>query len=267
VVATRHGGALRLDGVVTDITADRRAEAERTRAEALRDGQNRVLETIAAGAPLADVLGALATFVEAQSEGMLCSVLLLDEDGARLRHGAAPSLPAEYNAAVDGLEIGPRAGSCGTAAFLGRQVIVRDILEDPLWDGYRALAAPFGAPRVLVDADPRARRRRARTFAMYYREPRSPDPDELRLIDIATHIAGIAIERERAERARKRLAALVESSDDAIVGTLARRCDHELERRRRADLRVGRAGDPGPARLAPRAPRQGARARRRAPRA
>src|SRR2546425_9984550 len=107
-------------------------------------GQAHVLERIARGAPLPEVLGAIVTLIEGAAPGMLCSILLLDREGRRLRHGAAPSLPSGYNEAVDGLEIGPRAGSCGTAAFLRQPVVVRDVQADPLGENYRALARPHG---------------------------------------------------------------------------------------------------------------------------
>src|SRR5207247_214322 len=113
-------------------------------ADHLLRGQTHVLERIARGAPLPEGLDAIVTLIESAAPGMLCSILLLDREGRRLRHGAAPTLPATYNAAVDGLEIGPRAGSCGTAAFRGQAVVVRDVQVDPLWERYRALAAPHG---------------------------------------------------------------------------------------------------------------------------
>src|SRR5690349_13711902 len=89
-------------------------------------GQNHVLELIANGAPLAGTLDALVRFLEREVPEMLCSILLLDQDGIHLRHGAAPSLPAAYARATDGARIGPRAGSCGTAAFLNQRVVVAD---------------------------------------------------------------------------------------------------------------------------------------------
>jgi PAS domain S-box-containing protein len=163
-------------------------------------GQNQILERIAAGAPLVDVLNSLVQLVEAQSTGMLCSILLLDDDGRRLRHGAASSLPESYIQAIDGLLVGPKAGSCGTAAHLGQTVIVTDILKDPLWDDFRELGARHGLracwsrPIILRNG------RVAGTFAMYYRIPRPPLRHERRLTEVATHIASIAIENRRNEQ-------------------------------------------------------------------
>ena len=164
-------------------------------------GQAHVLERIARGAPLPEVLEAIVTLIESAAPGMLCSVLLIDRDGKRLRHGAAPNLPASYNAAVDGLEIGPRAGSCGTAAFTRQPVIVRDVQVDPLWENYRALADPHGLRACWSTPIFSAAGRVLGTFAMYYREPRVPTSAEQDLITTATDLAGIAIARHRAEEA------------------------------------------------------------------
>src|SRR5256885_1256308 len=164
-------------------------------------GQAVVLERIARGAPLPEVLQAIVTLIESAAPGMLCSILLLDREGRRLRHGAAPTLPVAYNAAVDGLEIGPHAGSCGTAVFRRQAVVVRDVQVDPLWERYRALAAPHGLRACWSTPILSAAGRVLGTFAMYYREPREPTTAEQELITTATDLAGIAIERGRAEEA------------------------------------------------------------------
>ncbi len=169
---------------------------ERTQAEALRDGESRILEMIARDAPLEKTLEKLVQVVEAQFAGLLCSVLLLDEDGQHARHGSAPSLPRAYTKAINGLSIGPKAGSCGTAMYRREPVIVTDILQDPLWEQYRGVAEPHGlracwsTPILAHSGKPLG------SFAMYYREPRSPSPSETRALEMATHLAGIAIERK-----------------------------------------------------------------------
>ncbi len=164
-------------------------------------GQAHVLERIARGAPLPEVLEAIVTLIESAAPGMLCSILLLDREGRRLRHGAAPRLPAAYNTAVDGLEIGPNAGSCGTAAFRRQAVIVRDVQVDPLWERYRALAAPHDLRACWSTPILSAAGRVLGTFAMYYHEPREPTAAEQELITTATDLAGIAIERRHSEEA------------------------------------------------------------------
>ncbi|MCU6435083.1 GAF domain-containing sensor histidine kinase [Undibacterium sp. Jales W-56] len=168
-------------------------------AEDLRHGQNKLLEMIARGAPLQETLARLMQLIEAQSHGVLCSVLLLDQDGIHIRKGAGPSLPESYMNALDGFSIGPTAGSCGTAMYLKKMVIVKDITTDPLWAPYKALVEPFGfracwSTPIYLNSD-----KILGTFAMYYREIREPGKEDLKLIEVATHLAGIAIERTRRE--------------------------------------------------------------------
>ncbi len=119
----------------------------------LIEGQKNVLETIALGAPLQDTLDALVRLIEAQSTDMLGSILLLEPDGVRLRHGSAPSLPEAYMRAIDGAPIGESAGSCGTAAYRGELVITENIETDPVWKDYRQHRTGAWAARVLVDSD------------------------------------------------------------------------------------------------------------------
>src|SRR5262249_32093902 len=143
--------------------------------------------------PLGRTLDALARSVEALSPGMYCTVLLLDEKGERLRHGAAPSLPESYVRAIDGKPIGERAGSCGTAAYRGAPVIVEDIATDPLWSDYREVAAAHGLRACWSHPVFDAQRRVTGTFALYFQEPRRPTPQHRRLIESATHLAAVAI--------------------------------------------------------------------------
>lgn len=183
-------------------------EADLRAAVTLLAGEKQVLEMIATGAPVHRVLDTLCRTIEEESDGMLCSVLLLDADGARLRHGAAPSLPEEYVRAIDGLPIGPSAGSCGTAAHRKATVIVSDIATDPLWTLYRELGVHHGfracwsTPVLSTDGTLLG------TFAMYYHTPREPNQRELRLIDRARNIAGIAVGRTRMEAALRESAEL-----------------------------------------------------------
>ena len=165
-------------------------------AEALREGENRILEMIARDGPLEEILEKLVLIVEAQFAGLLCSVLLLDEDGQHARHGAAPSLPKPYSEAIDGMCIGPKAGSCGTAMYRREPVVVTDILQDPLWEPYRAVAEPYGLRACWSTPILTHSGKALGSFAMYYREPRSPNPSETRALELATHLAGIAIERK-----------------------------------------------------------------------
>jgi PAS domain S-box-containing protein len=165
------------------------------------NAQNQVLEMIASGSPLKATLDVLLRLIETQSPGMLCSVLLLDTDGRRVRRGAAPSLPEGYSEAIDGEPIGPRAGSCGTAAFRREQVITENIATDPLWEAYRDIAAKHGLGACWSTPIFDEQRRVLGTFAMYFREARRPAPDDLKLIEMATQTAAIAIVKRREEDA------------------------------------------------------------------
>jgi signal transduction histidine kinase len=153
---------------------------------------------IATGASLDSVLTRLVRLVEEHSDGMLCSVVLLDSDGLHLRRGAAPSLPDAYNSAIEGAPIGPRAGSCGTAMYLGRQVIVTDVLVDPVWEDYRDLAVAHGFRACWSTPIVSAQKKVLGSFAMYYSQPRAPLAEELQMVDIAANISGVAIEHHRA---------------------------------------------------------------------
>ncbi len=209
-------------GEVTEIVGTLMDVTERKRTEALRDGESQILEMIARDAPLEKILQKLVLVVEAQFAGLLCSVLLLDEDGQHVRHGAAPSLPAAYTQAIDGLSIGPRAGSCGTAMYRREPVVVTDILEDPLWEQYRDVADAHGL-RACWSIPILAHSGKALgSFAMYYREPRSPGPAETRALEMATHLAGIAIERKLThEQLQRSEAYLVEAQRLSHTGSWA----------------------------------------------
>ena len=163
----------------------------------LLEGQNRILEMIAQGGRLATILDALLDIIQEQCPEVPCSILLLDPDGVHVRHGAARGLPQPYVRAVDGQSIGPQAGSCGTAAFRREQVIVEDIATDPLWDDYRELALRHDLRACWSTPIFDARRRVLGTFAIYAHEPGRPDAQHLRLIGVCTHLASIAIAKDR----------------------------------------------------------------------
>ena len=171
----------------------------RRRAKALRTGENAILEMIARGAPVEEVLDHLMRLNESQSEGLLASILILDADGKRLRHLAAPSLPEVYLKAIDGTPIGPKTGSCGTAAYTKKPVIVTDIMTSPLWEDFRHLAAPHGLRACWSTPILSHQGKVLGAFAMYYREVRAPSRAEMRLVHGTTHLAGIAIERAQLE--------------------------------------------------------------------
>ena len=185
------------EALTEQLTQEHRAFRDVGNEEAFQTGQNAVLEMIARNAPLGEILTRLVLLIEAQSPEMLCSVLLLSDDGNHIQHGAAPSLPEQYVKAVDGAPIGPKNGSCGTAMYRGQPVIVTDIFTDPLWEDYHALAAGTGFRACWSTPIMSTRGKVLGSFAMYYRQPRTPTGDESHLTDVATDLAGKAIEQQR----------------------------------------------------------------------
>ena len=194
-----QGRIVRWHGTNTDIEDQKRAEAALHWSEALLAGQKRVLEMIAKGDALPRILDALCRVVEEQSSDVLSSFLLLDANGIHLRHGAAPRLPNSYIEAIDGVAIGPTGGSCITAAYRSAPVVVSDIAVDPLWADYRhlplahGLRACWSAPIISSEGKVLG------TFAMYYREPRSPSPQDLYVLEQIASLAAISIKHQRAE--------------------------------------------------------------------
>ena len=205
---------------------------DRKRGEMLIEGQKNVLETIALGAPLQDTLDALVRLIEAQSTDMLGSILLLEPDGVHLRHGSAPSLPEAYMRAIDGAPIGESAGSCGTAAYRGELVITENIERDPLWTDYRQVALAHGLRACWSTAIFDDQRRVIGTFALYVRRPARPSDADLRLMQIATHTASIAICRKREDEEVRRLNAELE----ARVVERTRRLEAAMREAQSADL-------------------------------
>ncbi|MEY2498961.1 MAG: hypothetical protein QOD12_2517 [Verrucomicrobiota bacterium] len=175
--------------------------SERKRREALLARENHVLEMVAKGDSLADILDSLCLLVEELSSGVLASILLLDPNGRQLRHGGAPNLPKAYTDAIDGAFIGPAAGSCGTAAYRAEQVIVSDIASDPRWADFRDLALAHSLRACWSTPIFSSKGKVIGTFAMYYREPRRPSPLEQDTIKHVTYLAGVAIQRKLAEEA------------------------------------------------------------------
>ena len=188
----RDGRVVGLIGIARDITT-------RKREEALRSGQANLLEMIARSEPLPAILEALVRLVEEQLDNIQASVLLLDPEGKTLHQGAAPSLPAGYNKLIDGVAIGPNIGSCGTAAWLGKPVIVSDVQTDYRWANFRDLAVQYGLYSCWSTPILTHQGNVLGTLALYSGSVRHPTENEMQLVAMATHIAGIAIERQRAE--------------------------------------------------------------------
>jgi formate hydrogenlyase transcriptional activator len=172
-----------------------------------------ILRMIVGGAPLAQVLSIIAQLVESRGDDTLCTIWLPDDDGSRLHCVAAPSLP-EFSTYVGPMFVGPKGASCGTAAYRKEPVIESDILNEPIWDDYRDRVLPYGIRAVWSRPLLSSERKVLGTFAILYREVRSPGACDLHLIEDASHIAGIAIERhlneERLRLERDRLRLLLE---------------------------------------------------------
>ncbi len=192
--------------------------------EQILAGQQRVLEMLARGASLSDILQQLIQVTEEQSPEMLGSILLLSEQ--RLWYGVAPSLPEDYINLSNGFLVGDGAGSCGTAAYRKQQIVVADIEHDPLWQDYWQVAlqynlrACWSTPILAQSGEVMG------TFAMYYREPRLPTSHDLDLIKVVVHLAELAIARKRSEEASQanesRYRLLAENTNDLI-------CLHSLD--------------------------------------
>jgi PAS domain S-box-containing protein len=180
-----------------EITERKRAQQAAQQSAQLLQGQNQVLELIARGASLHDTLNRLLAVIETLSPDMLSSILLLDPDGSHFRHGAALRLPKSFTRLIDGERIGPNAGSCGTAAFLGKPVIVEDIATDPLWLNFRDVALQHGLRACWSTPIFDAQRRVLGTFALYFRSVTRPDQWSREIIDMATQTAAIAIMKHK----------------------------------------------------------------------
>jgi signal transduction histidine kinase len=187
----------------------------------------RTTALIATGNALPVVLEAIVQAVEAEGAGILCSIQLLDAGGAHLRMGAAPSLPAAFVAAIDGAAIGPSAGSCGTATFLNRRIVVEDIRTDPLWADYRDLAAQAGLVSCWSQPIHAAGGAVLGSFAIYHRQVSAPDADDIGFIEAAADLAAIAIDRERTERELRLAAEAAEAANQAKSAFLAN-MSHEI---------------------------------------
>ena len=165
----------------------------------LLEGYNQILKLIASGRPSSEVLSRLVQIVEELAAPAICSILFLD--GRRLYDGAAPNLPVAYRRAINGAEIGPAAGSCGTAAYRRAPVVVRDIATDPLWDKYRDLALPLGLRACWSQPIMSDEGEVLGTLALYYREPREPGAEDWALLDGMAQLVRVLLVRDKREKA------------------------------------------------------------------
>jgi signal transduction histidine kinase len=216
-----QGRFVGLIGTCRDVTESRARER-------FEEGVHRTLELIASSAPLATTLVTLVRAIENEVVGMMASILLFDAVRETLRVCAGPSLPDAFNRELLDFPTGPAAASCGTAVYRRIPVIVHDILDDPLWAPYRHVVERYGL-RACWSTPIFARDGRILgTFALYYPEPRSPTDQETALIQRATHIAGIAIERKQMEEQLDALNAHLERAREDERTGIARELHDEL---------------------------------------
>ena len=212
-VAGIRGGYFQ--AILRDIT-------KRKQDEALLAGEKQLLEMVATGVPLKEILNALCLIIQEQRSGTLASVLMLNPDGVHLDSIAGPSLPSEWIQEMEKIPIGPCAGSCGTAAYRASRVIVADIATDPLWDvpEHRASALKHGLQASWSNPVLSSKGKVLGTFCMYYRERRIPNSDDLELLELATHVVRVAIERDRAEEALRASERVVRGQVEALTYSL-----------------------------------------------
>lgn len=211
-VRTRSDLGREMYGFAQDIT-------ERKRGEIQREGEHEVLESIAAGERLEQSLDRLARVVERILSESACTVVLLRSDRKHLTHGAGPSVSKAFSAAIEGAEIGPSAGSCGTAMYLDQPVITPDIREDPKWRDWRPAADAEGLRACWSQPIHGSHGQVMGSFAVYYRQPRRPCDEELAVLSRMRNLAGIAIERYRSgEKLRYREALYRATFEQAAVG-------------------------------------------------
>jgi PAS domain S-box-containing protein len=196
--------------------------SKRKQGEALLAGEKQLLEMVATGVPLKEILNALCLIIQEQRSGTLASVLLLNPDGVHLDSIAGPNLPSEWIQQMEKLPIGPCAGSCGTAAYRGSRVIAADIATDPLWDvpEHRASALKHGLQASWSNPVLSSKGKVLGTFCMYYRETRVPNSDDLELLELATHVVRVAIERDRAEEALRASERVARGQVEALTYSL-----------------------------------------------
>ncbi len=195
--------------------------------ETVLDGQKRALERALHGAALGEILEVIVRTVESQStSGVLGSILLLDAAGKHLLLGAAPSLPAEYNAAIHGITIGEVVGSCGTAAFTGKTVIVSDIQTDPLWAEFKALAGQHGLRACWSTPIRSSDGAVVGTFALYHRVVTTPSERDLEVVGLLGHTAALVIERDLHARQRAAAEEALRASNEQQLARLAAMFQH-----------------------------------------
>lgn len=207
------------DGAITKLQGSFQDISERKRLEAFKVGQNKILEQIASNQPLMNIMHAAVALIEAQFPDCMCSTMLMDSDGRHLHVGASTKLPQAFLQCIDGIEISSHCGSCGTAAYEKRSVIVTDIAQDPLWAEYKSAALPFGLRACWSSPIFSSQKQVLGTFAVYHATAHAPTKDQLEFVEASSHVLGIAIERYQAQAHLRLLESGLERLNDIVMIT------------------------------------------------
>lgn len=178
-----------------------------------------ILEKVARGGSLKEIMSQVIESAESIYPRSMCSILLMDDEGKHLLSGAAPSLPSFFNEAINGVEIGMRVGSCGTAAFTGKRTVVENIASHPYWENFKELAGKAGLGSCWSEPIRSTSGKVLGTFAIYRKDPGLPDEQEIALIESATNLVGIAIERTRAQEELHLASSIYINSAEAVLVT------------------------------------------------
>ncbi|WP_052369148.1 putative bifunctional diguanylate cyclase/phosphodiesterase [Serpentinimonas barnesii] len=197
-------------GVLLDISA-------RKQQEQVAELERQVLERLLGQTGLQPLLEFMVRGYQTLLPGRLFSLLRLDPKTRTVRDCASPDLPAAFRQAINGLAIGPVAGSCGSAAYHGHAVIVSDIATDPLWADYKHLALPHGLAACWSLPIKGPQGQVLGTFAVYTQQIGAPSPDEMATLERGAYLAGLAIERHQSMEALLKLQQAVEQSPSSIV--------------------------------------------------
>lgn len=195
----------------------RREQEKLERSSRVIEEERRVLELIAKGCSIKEVLNALTAAIERMAPDCYCTVLLLDDEGKRLWEGSGGGLPPTYMQAVNGLEIGPEVGACGSAAFRNETTVVEDIANDHRFGAAKDFVLSFGLRACWSVPIRNSKHRVLGTFAMYHKQPAKPHDRDLRLVEAGAHLAGNAIERLRTEEALRENAERIALAEKAAA--------------------------------------------------
>ncbi|MBM9591772.1 PAS domain S-box protein [Leptospira sp. 201903075] len=158
--------------------------------ECFRSG---ILERIVKNSTLSEILHEIVKGIETLNPTMICTVVLIEN--SKIKMGAAPSLPKIYNDAIEGVTIGPEVGSCGTAAYTGKRVVVEDIKTSPLWKNYKEKALLAGLLSCWSEPIQSHTNETIGTFAIYHKEITSPNEFDIFIISETADLVSIAIEK------------------------------------------------------------------------